>query len=84
MDLEFLLYLFIRIELQVEKSPSSLVLYHFVGSESSISADPVVMTRRITAQVSLILFQLKKKMILENFKILSKILLYRGVLKLNW
>ena len=40
-----------RIELQVEKGPSSLVLYHFVGAESSISADPVVMTRRITFQV---------------------------------
>ena len=61
MDLEFLLYLFIRIELQVEKSPSSLVLYHFVGSESSISADPVVMTRRITAQVSMICFSWKNR-----------------------
>lgn len=39
------------IQLQVEKAPGSVVLYHFVGSENCLSADPVVMIRRITAQL---------------------------------
>ncbi|XP_041374620.1 nephrocystin-3-like [Gigantopelta aegis] len=39
------------IHLQQERCPSTLVLYHFVGSESSISADPIVMIRRLTAQL---------------------------------
>ena len=41
-----------RIQLQQEKSSSMLVLYHFVDSPSSISADPIIMIRRLTAQVS--------------------------------
>ena len=40
-----------RIQLQQEKSSSMLVLYHFVDSPSSISADPIIMIRRLTAQV---------------------------------
>ncbi|KAL4217270.1 Nephrocystin-3 [Mactra antiquata] len=39
------------IQLQIEKSPGSLVLYHFVGTDNSICADPVVMIRRITTQL---------------------------------
>ncbi|XP_069108020.1 nephrocystin-3-like [Argopecten irradians] len=39
------------IQLQQEKVPSSLVLYHFVGSNSSVSADAVNMIRRLTAQL---------------------------------
>ncbi|KAK3083411.1 hypothetical protein FSP39_021957 [Pinctada imbricata] len=39
------------IQLQQEKMPPTLVLYHFVGQESSISADPIVMIRRLTAQL---------------------------------
>ncbi|KAK3582860.1 hypothetical protein CHS0354_012470 [Potamilus streckersoni] len=38
-------------QLQIEKSPTCMVLYHFVGDESSVSADPIVMIRRITAQL---------------------------------
>ena len=46
------------IQLQQEKSSSMLVLYHFVDSPSSISADPIIMIRRLTAQVNLIRFNL--------------------------
>lgn len=37
--------------LQQEKTPSGLVLYHFVGSETSVSADPIFMIRRLTSQL---------------------------------
>lgn len=40
-----------RMNLQQEKTPSGLVLYHFVGSETSVSADPIFMIRRLTSQV---------------------------------
>ncbi|XP_071149515.1 nephrocystin-3-like [Mytilus edulis] len=39
------------IQLQQEKIPSSLLLYHFVGRESTVSADPIMMMRRLTAQL---------------------------------
>ncbi|KAI8761259.1 nephrocystin-3, partial [Biomphalaria glabrata] len=39
------------LQLQEEKNSSSLLLYHFVGTPSSISADPIVMIRRHTAQL---------------------------------
>nr|KAG5697850.1 hypothetical protein BaRGS_017107 [Batillaria attramentaria] len=39
------------IQLQQEKSSSTLVLYHFVDSQASISADPIIMIRRLTAQL---------------------------------
>ncbi|XP_060562366.1 nephrocystin-3-like [Ruditapes philippinarum] len=39
------------IQLQIEKAPGSVVLHHFVGSDNSLSADPVVMIRRITSQL---------------------------------
>ncbi|CAG5131837.1 unnamed protein product, partial [Candidula unifasciata] len=39
------------LQLQEEKNSSSLLLYHFVGTPSSISADPIVMIRRLTAQL---------------------------------
>ncbi|XP_076448503.1 nephrocystin-3-like isoform X2 [Babylonia areolata] len=39
------------IQLQQEKSSSMLVLYHFVDSSSSICADPIIMIRRLTAQL---------------------------------
>lgn len=40
---------FSRVQLQQEKSSSLLVLYHFVDS---LNADPIMMIRRLTAQVS--------------------------------
>ena len=43
-----------RMNLQQEKTPSGLVLYHFVGSETSVSADPVFMIRRLTSQVKML------------------------------
>ena len=50
--LQYKINLFIsRIQLQQEKIPSSLLLYHYVGRESSVSADPIMMMRRLTAQV---------------------------------
>ncbi|BFZ22072.1 hypothetical protein BsWGS_25111 [Bradybaena similaris] len=39
------------LQLQEEKNSTSLLLYHFVGTPSSISADPIVMVRRLTAQL---------------------------------
>ncbi|CAL1539739.1 unnamed protein product [Lymnaea stagnalis] len=39
------------LQLQEEKNSSSLLLYHFVGTPSSLSADPIVMIRRLTAQL---------------------------------
>ncbi|XP_071103665.1 nephrocystin-3-like [Haliotis cracherodii] len=39
------------IQLQQEKCPGTLVLFHFVGSPSSISADPIIMIRRLTSQL---------------------------------
>ncbi|KAH9498826.1 Nephrocystin-3 [Bulinus truncatus] len=39
------------LQLQEEKNSSSLLLYHFVGTNSSVSADPIVMIRRHTAQL---------------------------------
>ncbi|KAJ8320207.1 hypothetical protein KUTeg_001794 [Tegillarca granosa] len=39
------------IQLQQEKTSSGIVLYHFVGTESCVNADPVVMIRRLTAQL---------------------------------
>ncbi|GFS01018.1 nephrocystin-3 [Elysia marginata] len=39
------------LQLQEEKTPSTLLLYHFVGTWSSVSADPIVMIRRLTAQL---------------------------------
>ena len=46
---------YFRIELQKCRSSGSLVLYHFVGSASSHSADPALMIRRLMVQVRLIL-----------------------------
>ena len=43
-----------RVQLQAEKGPGSLVLYHLVGPDRSIGADPVVMIRRLTSQVPFI------------------------------
>ena len=45
-----------RIRLQEEKSSGKLVLYHFVGSTSSLSADPIIMIHRLTSQVLLKLY----------------------------
>ncbi|XP_005107932.1 nephrocystin-3 [Aplysia californica] len=39
------------LQLQEERSASSLLLYHFVGSQNSVSADPILMIRRLTAQL---------------------------------
>ncbi|XP_077997174.1 nephrocystin-3-like [Glandiceps talaboti] len=39
------------ISLLHKKHPSTLVLYHFVGGPSTVSADPVHMIRRFTAQL---------------------------------
>lgn len=38
-------------QLHQEKYPSSLVMCHFVGSESSVGADAILMIRRLTAQL---------------------------------
>ncbi|KAH3749787.1 nephrocystin-3-like [Dreissena polymorpha] len=40
------------VTLHAEKFPGSLVIYHFVGADSSIGADPAVMIRRITSQLT--------------------------------
>ena len=42
------------ISLHQRRTPGSLVLYHFVGSPTSCSANAVSMIRRITAQVWII------------------------------
>lgn len=46
---EIMFVFFSRVQLQQEKSSSLLVLYHFVDS---LNADPIMMIRRLTAQVS--------------------------------
>ena len=41
----------VRIERQRERSPGTLILYHFAGHAESCSSDPVLMMRRLTAEV---------------------------------
>ena len=40
-----------RIGLQQHKASNMIILYHFVGSPSSCSAEPLIMIRRLTQQV---------------------------------
>ncbi|XP_064597908.1 LOW QUALITY PROTEIN: nephrocystin-3-like [Liolophura sinensis] len=39
------------IQLQQERNANGLLMYHFVGQEFSVSGDPIVMMRRLTAQL---------------------------------
>ena len=40
-----------RFELLQQRSTGTLILYHFVESKTAITADPMVMIRRLTSQV---------------------------------